>query len=155
MLELRNINIARLMKASQASVVLAFLSLFVTLSFANAAVDALDILQRERTLTLVKLEKSGDIDAAAKDRLTKDVASLDREIARWQKSPQQPMLAVNPSRTTKSSRGSMASNGQVGSKLDQSVTTQVLAVNSSSANSLKLQQTYSLPKTIGIVEFPE
>jgi hypothetical protein len=154
MLSLLKVNIARFRKASQASIVLTFFSLFVTSTLASVADDALGILQSERMATIVKLEKSGDLDAATKDRLTKDVASLDREIARWQKSPQQPMLGVSPSRTTKSSRRSTASNGQVG-KLDQSETTQVLSVSNSSANSLKLQATYALPKTIGIVEFPE
>ncbi len=154
MLELRNINIARLMKASQDSIVLALFSLVVTSSLASPAVDALQILQSERKATMTKLENSKDLDAAAKDRLTSDIASLDREIARWQKSPQQPMLGVVSSKTTKSSHQSTVSDGQVG-KLDQSETTRVLAVSNSSASSLKLQQTYSLSKTIGIVEFPE
>ena len=154
MLVLHNVNIDRLKKASQASIVLALFSLVVTSSLASPAVDALHILQSERKATITKLENSKDLDAAAKDRLTSDIASLDREIARWQKSPQQPMLGVVPSKTTKSNRESTVSHGQAG-KLDPSETTRVLAVSNSSASSLKLQQTYALPKTIGILEFPE
>lgn len=154
MLVLNNVNIARLKKASQASIVLALFSLGMTSSLASPAVDALHILQSERKATIAKLENSKNLDAAAKDRLTSDIASLDREIARWQKSPQQPMLGVVSSKTTKSSRESTVSIGQAG-KLDPSETTRIMAVSNSSASSIKLQQTYALPKTIGILEFAE